>query len=248
MKNIMATIVKEAVNYPMISTSAWWALRKKFKQTMPPRVTANSLASLLDMTPKSVGINLLSPLRKMGLIDSEGRTTDRAKRWRDDDQYPLVCEEIRRDIYPQELLDTFPSSDSPRASVERWFAMEAGVGESAKQKMATLYLLLSEADPTKQDGSPNVAKATKPKIISSTIKSNSPSAKKVATNKSNGKAHQSPEPEQIISSPTEQVSNVVPSLHIDVQIHIPPDASAEQIDHIFASMAKHLYKGRNMNE
>ena len=32
-----------------------------------------------------------------------------------------------------------------------------------------------------------------------------------------------------------------PSLHIDVQVHISSDASAEQIDQIFASMAKHLY-------
>ncbi len=33
----------------------------------------------------------------------------------------------------------------------------------------------------------------------------------------------------------------LPSLHIDVQIHIASDADSEQIDQIFASMAKHLY-------
>ena len=33
----------------------------------------------------------------------------------------------------------------------------------------------------------------------------------------------------------------VPPLHLDVQIHIPADASLEQIDRIFSSMAKHLY-------
>lgn len=32
-----------------------------------------------------------------------------------------------------------------------------------------------------------------------------------------------------------------PSLHIDVQVHISADSSPEQIDQIFASMAKHLY-------
>jgi Family of unknown function (DUF5343) len=32
-----------------------------------------------------------------------------------------------------------------------------------------------------------------------------------------------------------------PTLHIDMQIHISPEASADQIDRIFASMAKHLY-------
>ncbi len=33
----------------------------------------------------------------------------------------------------------------------------------------------------------------------------------------------------------------VPSLHIDIQIHIDANASPEQVDQIFASMAKHLY-------
>ena len=32
-----------------------------------------------------------------------------------------------------------------------------------------------------------------------------------------------------------------PALHIDIQIHIDPTSSAELIDTIFASMAKHLY-------
>jgi hypothetical protein len=33
----------------------------------------------------------------------------------------------------------------------------------------------------------------------------------------------------------------IPSLHIDVQVHVSSEASPEQIDQIFASMAKHLY-------
>lgn len=32
-----------------------------------------------------------------------------------------------------------------------------------------------------------------------------------------------------------------PTIHIDVQVHISPDAEATQIDEIFASMAKHLF-------
>ena len=32
-----------------------------------------------------------------------------------------------------------------------------------------------------------------------------------------------------------------PDLHIDIQVHIDATASPEQIDFIFASMAKHLY-------
>ena len=32
-----------------------------------------------------------------------------------------------------------------------------------------------------------------------------------------------------------------PNLHIDLQIHISPESTPEQIECIFASMAKHLY-------
>jgi Family of unknown function (DUF5343) len=36
-------------------------------------------------------------------------------------------------------------------------------------------------------------------------------------------------------------SGTAPALHIDIQIHISPEASPDQIEKIFASMAKHLY-------
>ena len=41
--------------------------------------------------------------------------------------------------------------------------------------------------------------------------------------------------------PARAASAPTPSLHIDIQVHISPDSTAEQIDLIFASMAKHLY-------
>ena len=44
-----------------------------------------------------------------------------------------------------------------------------------------------------------------------------------------------------VQPPTGTVAVHGPALHIDVQIHISPEASADQIDQIFASMSKHLY-------
>ena len=44
------------------------------------------------------------------------------------------------------------------------------------------------------------------------------------------------------SSTRDDHSVARPSVHIDIQIHIDSTASAEQIDQIFASMAKHLYR------
>ena len=244
--------IKENYNFPTISSNAWWAVRKKFYQTLPKTVTDTYLAGFLEMEPNSAKSNVLLPLKKLGLIDNEGKPTERAKRWRDDAQYPEVCEEIRTEIYPQELLDTFPDLTSPRANVEKWFANRASVGERASQKMAALYLLLTEANPNASDNNPSMAKAPKPKKTTFPP-SNNATGKKGTTEKSNGNAHvplSSTQPEIVpnIQPPPQYGNGIVPSLHIDIQIHIAPDASAEQIDQIFASMNRHLYKGNNVNE
>ncbi|NEW90275.1 hypothetical protein DU475_23850, partial [Rhodopseudomonas sp. WA056] len=52
-------------------------------------------------------------------------------------------------------------------------------------------------------------------------------------------------PAQHPNARTATASNGGPSLHIDVQIHISPEATSDQIDQIFASMAKHLYGAKN---
>ncbi|MCY4018098.1 MAG: DUF5343 domain-containing protein [Chloroflexi bacterium] len=38
-----------------------------------------------------------------------------------------------------------------------------------------------------------------------------------------------------------EVGSFAPKIHIDIQVHIDPDADPAQIDEIFASMAKHLF-------
>ena len=53
-------------------------------------------------------------------------------------------------------------------------------------------------------------------------------------------------PSESISTPTQAQKPTTdtipsPSVHIDIQIHIDSSAAADQIDQIFASMARHLY-------
>jgi hypothetical protein len=47
-----------------------------------------------------------------------------------------------------------------------------------------------------------------------------------------------------VNAPSVQGRNG-PSVHIDVQIHISPEANADQIEQIFKSMAKHLYGAKD---
>lgn len=49
------------------------------------------------------------------------------------------------------------------------------------------------------------------------------------------------------AAPKAPTSQSGPEVHIDIQIHISPESTAEQIDKIFESMAKHLY-GRKGDE
>jgi len=42
-----------------------------------------------------------------------------------------------------------------------------------------------------------------------------------------------------------EASHFSPNLHIDIQIHISPETTPEQIDQIFASMAKHLSRTKD---
>ena len=44
---------------------------------------------------------------------------------------------------------------------------------------------------------------------------------------------------------TNSSNNNGPNLHIDLQIHISPDSTPEQIEAIFESMEKHLYGVKN---
>jgi hypothetical protein len=207
--------------YPVIPATHWWTLRERFKQSIPANVTPVYLATALDMKEKSAKSNILPSLVLMGLVDQEGKPTGRAKRWRDDLEYPQLCAEIRSELYPQELLDAAPGPTVDRAAAERWFGTTTGLGTSAVKRFALVYELLTTATlPGMRERSP---RPTEPKSA--------------VTRKAKSEASPVPaiRPEEALSSLA-----IEPSIHIDIQVHISPDAKPDQIDQIFASMAKHL--------
>ncbi len=215
-------------SYPTISEKNWWTIREKFKASIPSVVSPTYIKSLLSMAnDNSANSNVINPLRRVGLIDDDNKPTSLANEWRIDDKYKAVCDTIIQSVYPTELLDLFPDSNVDRASARTWF-MSQGVGQGAADKMVALFSLLKsgEIKNGKTIGSKN------------NIKQSSPNPKKVANNKSStptaGNQH---------TGGNRNISNSTshPDLHIDLQIHISPDSTPEQIDTIFASMAKHLY-------
>lgn len=215
----MATQQRKA--YPVMPDRPWWALRRKFRSTMPATVTHTYLASALEMSEGSAQNNILPALKKTGIVDEDGKTGDTAKKWRDDAQYAEVCAAILKEVYPQELRDLARDASADRAQIGSWFAHDTGAGENAVHKMTAFYVRLLEADPSKDPsegrGAPSAKAKTKRKLK---IKPGREDKPPPADDGMPGRG--------------------LPSIHFDVQVHISPDCTPEQIDKLFESMAKHL--------
>ncbi len=228
--------------YPKIPLNNWFLLREKFKQRAPEKVSPSYVATALSMGEASARANIIPPLKVFGLIDEAGKPTDLAYDWRDDDKYPQVCETIVEKVYPQELRDLFHDAHADVKTVERWFARDAKVGESAARAYAATYLLLLEGDLSRAKD-----QGAKAKAGTSTQARPAKTKSKVAAK--SGVSRNQP-PAEAASAPPAQVANhgdtgtgkrgFSPQLHVDIQIHISPDSSPDQIDKIFESMAKHL--------
>lgn len=230
-------MAEERKTYPKLPRKIWWLLRDRLKQSLPTTVTPTIIQSLSDMNEGSAKSNVLAPLRELGLLGDDNKPTELASRWRDDDEYRAVCHEIRDRIYPKELVEAFPDGGSNNEkAIKGWFMRVGKVGEPAAKMYTQLYQLLSEADLTKRE-----EQKAKP---ASTANRGSVQSKKVA------KTTTTPPPatkagQGELQTPTEigdkhRPTGRFPTIHVDLQIHISPDTSAEQIDKIFESMAKHL--------
>jgi hypothetical protein len=211
---------------------------------MPSAVDEEYLSQALSMKANSARANVLPPLRLLGIIDAENKPTPLANRWREDDEYPIVCKEMLDTAYPPTLRDVFPGPEVDRSALEAWFRRTANVGDAAAGKMASTYLLLVKSDPSEGNAvgtSPvsGAKKGTKPKAKSATAPVKPSSGTKVE--ESSGNSHESESSDSTALKQDSSRAGGRPTLHIDVQVHISPDSTPEQIDVIFASMAKHLY-------
>jgi len=196
---------------------------------VPKTVDADYLQSVLGVEKGAAG-NLLSPLKAVGLIDENGALTDLAQDWRADDLYPSVCNRMLEKVYPDALRNAFPPPDPDAAGVKAWFMRNAKIGEAAARGMAGFYMLLCDADVKGATASGAKKNGSAP------TKSSKPARPAVKAEMGGRTA------EQRLPPPPPSPRGEDPSLHIDIQIHIPSAATAEQIDAIFSSMAKHLYR------
>jgi len=220
-------------SYPAVPLRHWFGLRERFKKSIPKTVTSTYLASALQIEENSASTNVMPGLRACGLIAEDGTPQDLAIKWRDDAHYKEACENIRTSVYAQELLDLAPPESAKADEVKRWFARKGGVGDSAAGKMASFYMMLCEANPQGGAAKTGSEKASRPRAEKQGV----PKAAKIVKSPAVAK-HPPPTQEHEHAPQTKRTS--APTLSLNLQILISPDATAEQIDKVFESMAKHL--------
>ncbi len=224
------------VTYPKISRNMWLKLRAKFNKSIPGVVTPAFVSSIVEMADASAVSNVIKPLQVLGLLDDQRKPTALASQWRHDDEYAAACKTIRERIYPQDLLDTYPGGEvEDKPGISRWFMKSASVGDAAARMFADTYSILAQADVTQ---------------LEEKAQSATPTKARTAANKAARKSQ--PAQASAAVSPPIEIPPVAaahshhkplgkfPAVHIDVQVHISPETSPEQIDRIFESMAKHL--------
>lgn len=146
--------------------------------------------------------------------------------------------EIFADFYGRYRKGALPSDQAAKD----WLK-ERGVSEASVQNCLEIILanceyvgLIQDISGTKRFVSPEHAlESLKQQTANSTSPANPVTSPTPA---------ELPQPTiaQVVAPPAQSHSSArVPTVHIDIQIHIAADAKLEQIDQIFASMAKHLY-------
>ena len=218
-------MAEETKKYPNMPLKHWWTLREQFRRSIPGSANSTYLASVLNMQENSAETNILPTLRLTGLVDENDKPTDRAVKWRDDSSYKEVCKSIIKEVYPEELTDAAPDPSSDRETAKRWFATTTGLGQVAVNRMLAFYMLLLDADPNKKTSAGSSKPISKP-----TAKQ---PEKKVSPKK---------EPTELATTHETYQGKSLPSLNFNFEIHISPESTAEHIDKIFESMARHLKK------
>ncbi|MEC4677377.1 MAG: DUF5343 domain-containing protein [Nitrospirota bacterium] len=215
--------------FPKIANSNWFGLREKLKQRVPAKLSLSYVASALGMTEASARANVVTPLRAFGLIGEDGKPTELAYDWRDDSKYGTVCDELIGNIYPQELRDLFHEPTAPLEDITVWFMRQGKVGQAAAKMHAGTYLMLLQKDPALAKEPTKIG--TKPNRKKQSAASKEKKKPAATVNKAQNDNAEEKEGDTIPFGP---------SLHIDVQVHISPESTPEQIDKIFEAMAKHL--------
>lgn len=162
--------------------------------------------------------SLIGVLKLVGLVDSSGVPTPRWSQYRGADHRKVLGEAIRAGY--ADLFAVYPDAwQRSQTDLEHVFSTSSSGGKQVISKAVSTFKNLCEA--AEFGDQTDLQMPSGPLHVPVAAGAPSPSS---LPGKSPGS---------------------IPSVHIDVQIHISPEASVEQIDQIFKSMSKHLYGAKS---
>lgn len=209
-------------SFPQIPATVWWGVRSILNKTPRIAISEDLLGIELSVQPAAAR-QYVSELKRVGLLTEDNRGSDLAHRWRMDETYQEAVTEILEASYGEELLAVAPNPVD-RAKAIAWFQRQ-GLGEGSARNKAATYVLIASALPGEAAPRSGSAGAQKPKTTR---------AKEV-------KAPDRPvTPQKLSDDGVGHKGGTLFPVNLNLQIHISADASADQIDAIFASMRKHL--------
>ncbi len=190
-------------------------LLKKIKQTgIPSKVSSDWL--------KTVGYkssndrSLIGVLKFVDFVDSSGTPTEVWKNFRGADGKDILGNALKSSY--SELFSMYPDAcERKDTELEDFFRTKTtGGAEVVRQIVSTFKSFCGEANLGNTNQIPPVHEDE----------------------------HEEEEEEVVEqkTAKTKTKTSASPSLHIDIQVHISPESSPEQIEKIFESMGKHIYK------
>lgn len=192
-------------------------LLDKLRQVgVPPKVSVQWLKTVGFTSSNDT--TLLGVLKTVGLVDASNIPTAVWSKYRGAHHKKVLGNAIR-DGYT-ELFSVYPDAwQTANSDLEHVFSTSSSAGKQVIQKTVGTFKALCECAEFEPVGSD---------IPTGNVDLAPISTQKVQAHPAKHSAG----------------GQVTPTVHIDIQIHISPEASTDQIDQIFKSMAKHLYGGK----
>lgn len=191
-------------------------LGKLRKIGVPSKVTTKWMESIGYKSTNDRSI--LAVLQQILFIDSSKTPTERWTNYRGPNYRQILADGIVNGY--SDLFATYPDAYArTNQELESFFSTKSKAGKQVISKTASTFKALCE-----------LADFSSVTVEKSDTHPNGTSAKNDST-----KLPQ-------LQQQSYEHQSFAPKLHIDIQIHISPDATPQQIEQIFDSMAKHLYK------
>jgi hypothetical protein len=126
--------------YPCMQVVNLEKVVARFRETMPKRVDVDWMLKVQANKSRGTASSNVSQLRRIGLVDTEGKPTARANLARLGGQrLEKACQEILSDCYPDELVEEWRRKQPDLAALRDYFMEVTCRGQKLASDQARLF-------------------------------------------------------------------------------------------------------------